>query len=112
MRAAKDNKIASLTLKTSAYSKGKLQKGNIPDRFATKSGSNYVCNVQGLVNGLDYRFSAYHNGKKLIENQISASELQKDAEIPVDIDTSLKTLAYDSWNYSSSSNPDFMGTKC
>ncbi|MBR4330768.1 MAG: hypothetical protein IKP71_13075, partial [Candidatus Riflebacteria bacterium] len=75
----------SLILKTTAYLKGSLKNDiKVEDRKATKSGSNYVCNIQGLVNGYDYRFSAYlNNGEKLMENQISSSELQNNAEIPV-----------------------------
>ena len=96
----------SLLVKTTAYLKGSLKNDiKVEDRKATKSGSNYVCEIKGLVNGYDYRFSAYlNNGKKLMENQISSSELQNNPEIPVNVDTSIKTLAYDSWKSKSPSN--------
>ncbi len=103
-RAATDGNN-SIILKTTAYLKGSLKNDiKVEDRKATKSGSNYICNIQGLINGYDYRFSAYLGSKKLMENQLASSELQNNAEIPVNVDTSIKTLAYDSWKDKKPSN--------
>ena len=96
------NESDSIKLVTKAYQKGEEKKDiKVSPIMATKSGSNFICHVQGLISGPDYRFTAYlvKNNKeiKLMENQLAASELQNGDEIPVNINTSIKTLAYDSW---------------
>ena len=92
-------------LKVVAYSKGvKKTDVKIDDRQLTNNGTDYVANVEGLVNAYDYRFIAFYKDTEILSNQIALSELTNGANIPVNIDTSLKTLAYDSWKSESPSN--------
>ena len=95
---------------TTGYDNGQL-KTTLTDVKAIASGTKYVCRISGLINAYDYRFTFKYKGKPVMQNQISKSELQNDAEIPVDVNTSIKTLGYDSWLSKSPSNASFENFK-
>ena len=90
--------LEKLTLKVVAYSNGKEKTDvKITDREATSNGTNFVATVDGLLNVYDYRFIVFHNSTELLSNQVAASEIVNDANIKINIETSYKTIAYDSW---------------
>jgi uncharacterized repeat protein (TIGR02543 family) len=103
IRAAKA--LEKLTLKVVAYSNGKVKTDvKITDREATSNGTNFVATVDGLLNVYDYRFKVLNNNVELLSNQVEASEIIKDANININVDTSFKTMAYDSWLKKNPSN--------
>ncbi len=90
--------LETLTLKVVAYSNGKEKTDvKITDRKATSNGNDFVATVDGLLNVYDYRFKVFHKNTELLSNQIEASEIVNDANITINIETSYKTIAYDSW---------------
>ena len=90
--------LEKLTLKVVAYKNGKKQTDiKITDREATSNGTNFTATVEGLLNVYDYRFKVYHNNVELLSNLVAASEIVNDANININIETSYKTIAYDSW---------------
>ena len=90
--------LEKLTLKVVAYKNGKKQTDvKITDREATSNGTNFTATVDGLLNVYDYRFKVYHNNTELLSNLVAASEIVNDANININIETSYKTIAYDSW---------------
>ncbi|MBP5470161.1 MAG: InlB B-repeat-containing protein, partial [Candidatus Riflebacteria bacterium] len=90
--------LEKLTLKVVAYSNGKEKTDvKITDREATSNGTNFTATVDGLLNVYDYRFKVFHNNTELLSNQVAASEIVNDANITINIETSYKTIAYDSW---------------
>lgn len=93
-----DVDITKLILQTKAYLNGNLVSGvSIDNLQATLSGSNYVFEVKDLLNTYEYRFSALYNNKVILQNQISQNQVTEGNEIPVDVTTSYKVLAYDAW---------------
>ena len=90
--------LETLTLKVVAYSNGKEKTDvKITDRKATSNGIDFIASVDGLLNVYDYRFKVFHKNTELLSNQIEASEIVNDANITINIETSYKTIAYDSW---------------
>ena len=90
--------LDKLTLKVIAYKDGKIQNDvKVTDREATSNGTNFEAKVDGLLNVYDYRFKVFHNSTELLSNQVAASEIVNDANIKINIETSYKTIAYDSW---------------
>ena len=93
-----DVDITKLILQTKAYLNGNLVSGvSIDNLQATLSGSNYVFEVKDLLNTYEYRFSALYNNKVILQNQVSQDQVTEGNEIPVDVTTSYKVLAYDAW---------------
>ena len=90
------NNDSDFAVTTTGYDNG-LLKTTLTDVKAIASGSKYECKISGLINAYDYRFTFKYKGKPVMQNQISKSELQNDAVIPVNVNTSIKTLAFDSW---------------
>ncbi len=95
---------------TTGYDNGKLMT-TLNDVKAIASGTKYECKISGLINAYDYRFTFKYKGKAVMQNQISKSELQNDAVIPVDVNTSIKTLAFDSWLSKNPTNASFENFK-
>ncbi|MBQ2592967.1 MAG: lipocalin family protein [Candidatus Riflebacteria bacterium] len=104
------NNDSDFAVSTTGYDNGQL-KTTLTDVKAIASGTKYECRISGLINAYDYRFTFKYKGKPVMENQISKSELQNDAVIPVDVNTSIKTLGYDSWLSKSPSNASFENFK-
>lgn len=100
------NTDSDFAVTTTGYDNGKLMT-TLNDVKAIASGTKYECKISGLIVGYDYRFSFKYKDTVVMQNQISKSELQNDAEIPLDVDTSIKTLAYDSWLSKNPSNASF-----
>ena len=93
-----DLDITKLILQTKAYLNGNLVNGvSIDNLQATLSGSNYVFEVKDLLNTYEYRFSALYNNKVILQNQVSQDQVTEGNEIPVNVNTSYKVLAYDAW---------------
>ncbi len=93
-----DVDITKLILQTKAFSNGSEVSGvSIDNLTATLSGSNYVFNVQNLLTNYEYRFIALYNNKEILKNHISSEQVIEGANIPVDVDTSYKVIAYDAW---------------
>ncbi|MBQ2594689.1 MAG: InlB B-repeat-containing protein, partial [Candidatus Riflebacteria bacterium] len=90
--------LETLTLKVVAYSNGKEKTDvKITDRKATSNGIDFIASVDGLLNVYDYRFKVFHKNVELLSNQVDDSEIVNDANITINIETSYKTIAYDSW---------------
>ena len=104
------NNDSDFAVSTTGYDNGQL-KTTLTDVKPTLNGSKYECKISGLTNAYDYRFTFKYKGKPVMENLISKSELQNDAVIPVDVNTSIKTLGYDSWLSKSPSNASFENFK-
>ena len=104
------NNDSDFAVSTTGYDNGQL-KTTLTDVKAIASGTKYECRISGLINAYDYRFTFKYKGKPVMENLISKSELQNDAVIPVDVNTSIKTLGYDSWLSKSPSNASFENFK-
>ena len=104
------NNDSDFAVSTTGYDNGQ-SKTTLTDVKPTLNGNKYECRISGLVVGYDYRFAFKYKGNVIMQNQISKSELQNDAEIPVNVDTSIKTLAYDSWLSKNPSNASFENFK-
>ncbi len=90
--------LEKLIIKVVAYSNGKEKTDvKITDREATSNGTEFVATVDGLLNVYDYKFKAFNNETEVLSNLVPASEIVNDVVIKLDIDTSFKTIAYDSW---------------
>lgn len=91
--------VDKITVKIAGYKKGVEDASlKLTDREATYDGkSGYACIVDGLLPGVDYRFSAWKGSDKFMENQLAADELQNGGDVKVTVETTLKTKVYDAW---------------
>ena len=94
--------VDKITVKIAGYKKGVEDASlKLTDREATfleKDGkSGYACIVDGLLSGVDYRFSAWNGSDKFMENQLAADELLNGGDVKVTVETTLKTKVYDAW---------------
>ena len=99
-----DLDVTKLILQTKAYLNGAEVNGvSIENLVATLSGSNYIFDVKNLLTTYEYRFIALYNDKVILQNQIAQNQVIEGNNIPVDVNTSYKVLAFDAWI---AKNPD------
>ena len=97
------NNVSDFVVSTSCYDNGQV-KTTLPDVKPTLNGSKLECKINGVSNAYENRFFLKLKGKTVMQNHISKNDVQNDAVISVDVNTSIMTSALDSWLTKNPSN--------